>query len=203
LNASPEPGGAKTTTLFVRLRLVTVDDPVMVQVVPFVRWTLEVEVGSVWITPVRVEAFAFNVTALPAVASRRLFVPALAVVLLKLTVESFVPGQQLEPGFGDVPTLSTRSPDRLPIVKLSKVAVWLVPPVNSIALPAETIVPPPMARMDAPLPCNPTAAAPAFVVLTLSVPKTVIEPAEPLAAASLAKRPNAPAPEVVIVAAPS
>ena len=62
------------------------------------------------------------------------------------------------------------------MVKLSKVAVWLVPPENEIALPAETIVPPPVARIDAPFPCSPTAVAAALVVLTLSVPVAVIEP---------------------------
>ena len=45
------------------------------------------------------------------------------------------------------------------MVKLSKVAVWFVPPENAIALPADVIVPPPVARIDAPLPCSPTAAA--------------------------------------------
>ena len=89
------------------------------------------------------------------------------------------------------------------MVKLSKVAVWLVPPENEIALPAEAIVPPPVARMDAPLPCSPTAVAAALVVLTLSVPVAVIEPAVPLAAASLARSAKAPGPDVVIVAAPS
>ena len=72
------------------------------------------------------------------------------------------------------------------MVKLSKVAVWFVPPRNAIALPAEAIDPPPVAMIDAPLPCSPTAVAAALVVVTLSVPVAVIEPAAPLEAASLA-----------------
>src|SRR5271165_1530840 len=89
------------------------------------------------------------------------------------------------------------------MVKLSKVADWLVPPENAIAPPAETIVPPPLARIEAPLPSSPTAVAAALVVLMLRVPVAVITPAEPLEATSLARRPNAPGPDVVIVAAPS
>ena len=53
--------------------------------------------------------------------------------------------------------------------------------------------------MEAPLPCNAIAVAAAFVVLRVSVPATVIEPPAPLEAASLAKSPVAPAPEVVMV----
>jgi len=62
----------------------------------------------------------------------------------------------------------------------------LVPPVIEIALPAEMIVPPPVARIEAPFPCIPTAAAAALVVVMLRVPVAVIEPAVPLEAASLA-----------------
>ena len=94
-----------------------------------------------------------------------------------------------------------RSPLWLAMVKLSKVAVWLFPPRNSIALPAETIDPPPVAMMEAPFPCSATAAV-AFAVVMLSFPVAVIDPAEPLDAASLAKSPIAPAPDVVMVAAP-
>ena len=87
------------------------------------------------------------------------------------------------------------------MVKLSKVAIWFVALVNSIALPADVIVPPPVAAIDAPLPLSITAAVEAFVVLMVRVPDAVIVPAEPLEVTSLAKSPAAPAPEVVIVAA--
>ena len=82
----PEPGGAKTTTLFVTARVDTVDDPVMVQVDPFVTLTAVFETASVWIVPVSVEAFAFSVTKLPPVALSSAPLPAFATVLLKLTV---------------------------------------------------------------------------------------------------------------------
>ena len=75
LKPLPEPGGAKTMMLFVTLRLVTVDGPVRFQVVPFVRLTLEVEAGSVWIAPVSVEALRVEGDDAAAVASRRLLLP--------------------------------------------------------------------------------------------------------------------------------
>ena len=174
--------------LLVTARLDTADEPVMVQTDPLVRLTAVVEVESVWIAPVRADAFAFSVIALPLVASRRLLSPALAVVLLKLTVAT--------DGSAKI-----RFPVVLAMVKLSNVAVWFFPPRKSIASPAEAIVPPPVARMDAPLPCSATAVAAAFFVWILSVPETVIEPAAPLEDASLAKSPVAPAPDVVMVAA--
>ena len=52
-------------TLFVTLRLVTFEGPVRFQVVPFVRLTLEVAPGPVWIVPVSVEALALNVAIVP------------------------------------------------------------------------------------------------------------------------------------------
>ena len=159
----------------------------MVQTDPLVRLTAVVEVESVWIAPVRADVFAFRVIALPLVASRRLLSPALAVVLLKLTVET--------DGSAKI-----RLPDRLLMVKLSKVATWFFPPRKSIASPAEAIVPPPVANIDAPAPCSATAAAAAFFVWILSVPETVIDPAAPLEDASLAKSPVAPTPDVVMLA---
>ena len=128
---------------------------------------------SVWIAPVSVDALALKVTTLPLVALRRLLVPALATVLLKLIVAT-------------EGSAKIKSPVWLLMLKLSKVAIWFVPPRKAIAVPAETIEPPPVASTDAPLPCSPTATAEAFVVLTLSVPVAVIEPAAPLPAASLA-----------------
>ncbi len=110
LNAWPEPGGAKTTMLFATLRLVTVDGPVTVHVVPLFKLTFVVEVGSDRIAPVRVEAFALSVMALKFVASRRLLLPALAVVPLKFTVP--IEG-----------SAKIRSPDTLLMLKLSNVAV--------------------------------------------------------------------------------
>ena len=125
--------------LCVTLRLVTVDGAVRFHVAPFVRLTLVVDAASVRIAPVSAEALALNVIALPAVASRRLLAPALAVVLLKLSVA--VEG-----------SAKTRSPDKLPMAKLSKVAFWPVPPMNAMAVPAAVIVPPPVAVIAAPLP---------------------------------------------------
>ncbi len=139
LKPPPAPGGAKTTTLFVTARLVTTDGPVTVQIVPLLRLTLAVEVASVLIAPVKDEALALSVTTLPAVAFRRLLLPAFAVVLLKLTVA--VDG-----------SAKTRSPERALMVKLSKVATAFVAFLNSIAFPADVIVPPPVARMEAPTP---------------------------------------------------
>src|SRR5260370_18434438 len=97
------------------LRLETVDGPVRFHVVPFVRLTLEVDVVSLRIAPVSADAFALRVTMLPAVASRRLLIPASATVLLKLIVET--------DGSAKI-----RSPDSLPMAKLSKVALCFVPP---------------------------------------------------------------------------
>ena len=125
--------------LWARLRLVTVEDPVRFHVVPFVRLTLEVEAASVWIAPVSIEALALKVIALPAVAFNRLPVPALAVVVLKLSVA--MEG-----------SAKTRSPESAPMLKLSKVALWPVPPRNSIAFLAAVIVPPPVAAIVAPSP---------------------------------------------------
>ncbi len=82
----PALGGAKTTTLFVTARFEMTDDPVIVQVDPLVRLTAVVEVASVLIAPVSVDALAFSVIELPLAASRRLLFPALAVEALKLTV---------------------------------------------------------------------------------------------------------------------
>ena len=82
----------------------------MVQTVPLLKLTLVVEVASVRMAPVKVDALALNVTKLPAVAFRRLLLPAFAVVPLKLIVA--VEG-----------SAKTRSPDRLAMVILSKVAV--------------------------------------------------------------------------------
>ena len=95
------------------------------------------------------------------------------------------------------------SPDGVLMLKLSKVAVWFVPPRNLIASPAEAIFPPPVARIEAPFPCSPIAAAAGLVVVTFSVPVAEIEPATPLADATLAKRPNAPEPAVATFAEPS
>ena len=78
------------------------------------------------------------------------------------------------------------SPDCVLISKLSKVAVWFVPPRNSIASPAEAIFPPPVAVIEALFPCSPIAAAAGSAVVTFSVPVVEIEPATPLADASLA-----------------
>ena len=58
----------------------------IVQTEPSVRLSVEVEPASVT-TPINVEAFAFSVRSLPLVTSARLLPPALAIVLLKLTVE--------------------------------------------------------------------------------------------------------------------
>ena len=176
--------------LLVTARFDTADEPVMVQTDPLVRLTAVVEVESVWIAPVRVDAFAFSVIMLPLVASRRLLSPALAVVLLKLMVAT--------DGSAKI-----RLPVWFAMPKLSKVATWFVPPRKSIASPAEAIVPPPVARMEAPLPCSATAAAAALFVWILRVPVAVIEPAVPLEDASLANSPVAPAPDVVMVAAAS
>ena len=57
-----------------------------------------------------------------------------------------------------------RSPLWLAMVKLSNVAVWFVPPRNAIAPPADVIVPPPVATMEAPFPCRPMAVADGLVV---------------------------------------
>ncbi len=173
--------------LLVTARLVTTDGPVMVQIVPLLRLTLVVEVASVRMTPVRTEALAFSVTKLPAVESSRLFVPALAVVALKLTVAT--------DGSAKI-----RSPEWLLIVKLSKVAIWPIPPVKEIALPAVVMTPPPVASTEAPFPCRNTPASEAFVVLMVSAPVAVMAPAEPPAVESLATNPYAPGPDVVIVA---
>jgi hypothetical protein len=76
----------------------------------------------------------------------RLLFPAFAIVLLRLSVAADG-------------SAKTRSPDRLPMAKLSNVALWQVPPMNAIAVPAAEIVPPPVAAMVAPLPWSATAAA--------------------------------------------
>src|SRR5271166_6668519 len=54
------PDGEKTMALLVRLRLVIVDEPVVVQFVLLVKETLVVEVASVWIAPVSVDALVLN-----------------------------------------------------------------------------------------------------------------------------------------------
>ena len=150
--------------------------------------TFEVEAESVAIAPVKSDAAAFTVTKLPPVACKRLFVPAFAVVLLKLTVA--VEG-----------SAKIKSPVWLAMVKLSNVTLWFVPPRNAMAPPAEAIVPPPGAVIEAPAPCRPIAVAAGLVVVMERGPDIVIEPALPLAAASLARRPKAPAPVVLTVAA--
>src|SRR3984957_4456093 len=137
--------------LCVTFRLVRVDGAVRFHVVLFVRLTVEVDAASVRIAPVSVEALALRVIALPAVALSRLLFPAFAVVLLRLSVAADG-------------SAKTRSPDRLPMAKLSKVALWPVPPMNAIAVPAAVIVPPPVAAIVAPLPWSATAAAEAFFV---------------------------------------
>ena len=73
-----------------------------------------------------------------------------------------------------------RSPAWLAMVKLSKVAVWFVPPRNAIAPPADVIVPPPVATTEAPLPCSPIAVAAGLVGRDDRGPVAVIEPAAPL-----------------------
>ena len=188
LNPPPRLGGAKTTALFVTARFETTEEPVAVQVEPFVRLSVDVEVESVAIAPVKADADAFSVTKLPPVAFKSVFDPALAVVLLKLIVA--VEG-----------SAKMRSPVWLAMVKLLNVAVWFVPPRNAIAPPAEAMVPPPVATMEAPAPCRPIAVAPGLVVVTLRGPDIVIEPAPPLPAASLASNPKAPAPVVLTVVA--
>jgi hypothetical protein len=115
---------------------------------------------------------AFNVAALPPTASSRLPFPALATVLLKLIV-------------ADEGSAKMRSPDRFEIVKLSNVALWPVPFRNCSATPVAEIEPPPVAEIDAPLPCSATATACELVVVISSVPLAVIEPAAPPLAASL------------------
>jgi hypothetical protein len=60
LKPPPKPRGAKTMMLCVTLRLVTVDGAVRFHVGPFVRLTVEVDVASVRIAPVRVEALALS-----------------------------------------------------------------------------------------------------------------------------------------------
>ena len=74
--------------LLVTVRLDTADEPMTFQTDPFIRLTRWSKSESVWIAPVKADAFAFSVIVLPLVASMRLLVPALAVVLLKLTVET-------------------------------------------------------------------------------------------------------------------
>lgn len=154
---------------------------------PLARLTVDVDVELVEIAPVKVDAApAFRVTTLPLVAFSSLLVPAFAVTPLKLTLAT--------DGSAKI-----RSPVLLVIVTLSKVAVWFVPPRNAIARPAEAIVPPPVATIEAPSPLRPIAVAAVLVVMTLRGPDTAIEPALPLLAKSLAKSPVAPAPEVVTV----
>ncbi len=86
VNVLNPPDGEKTTALLARLRLVIVDEPVMVQLVLLVKETLVFEVASVWIAPVSVDALALNAMVLPLAALRRLPPLAVAVVLLKLMV---------------------------------------------------------------------------------------------------------------------
>src|SRR5258707_4858100 len=104
--------------LCVTLRFVTFDDAVRLHAVLFVRLTLVVDAASVRIAPVSIEALALSVNALPAVAFKRLLFPAFAIVLFKLRVA--IEG-----------SAKTRSPDRLPMAKLSNVALWPVPPRNA------------------------------------------------------------------------
>ena len=75
-----------------------------------------------------------------------------------------------------------RSPLWFAMLNLSNVADRFVPPRNAIAVPADAIVPPPVAWTEAPEPSSATAVEEAFAVWSLSAPFTVIDPPEPLLA---------------------
>src|SRR6185437_3729676 len=120
-------------------------------------------------------------TVLPSVALSRLPVPALATVLLKLTVA--VDG-----------SARIRSPELL-MLKLSNVATAPAAPVKAIALPAAETVPPPEARIDGEVPPSVKAADEACKVVTLSAPEAVTAPES-------ACTPADPAPETPIEVVP-
>ena len=116
--------------------------------------------------PVSVEALALKAIALPFVALMRSPEPALAIVLLKLTVA--VEG-----------SAKIKSPVALAMLKLSKVATALVAPEKSIAFPAAEMVPPPEARIDGEAPLNAKAEEDACEVVTLSAPTRRPSPTGP------------------------
>ena len=157
------PEGEKKIALLARLRLVVVDEALIVQVAPLVNDTLVVEVASVWIAPVSVDALALKATVLPRVALRRLPAPALAMVLLKLTVA--VDG-----------SAKIKSPAVLLMLKLSKVATALAASMKVIALPAAETVPPPEAMIDGEVPRSANAIEDACDVVTFSEPEAVTAP---------------------------
>src|SRR5579863_665365 len=113
--------------------------------------------------PVSVDALALKATVLPRVALRRSPAPALATVWLKLTVA--VDG-----------SAKIRSPAKLVMLKLSKVATAPTASVSAIALPAAETVPPPVARIDGEVPLNAKALDEACDVVTFSAPEAVTEP---------------------------
>src|SRR5579863_1798644 len=113
--------------------------------------------------PVSVDALALKATVLPRVALRRSPAPALATVWLKLTVA--VDG-----------SAKIRSPAKLVMLKLSKVATAPTASVSAIALPAAATVPPPVARIDGEVPLNAKALDEACDVVTFSAPEAVTEP---------------------------
>ena len=151
------------TALLATLRLDIVDEAVMFQVVPFAKETLVVEVASVSIAPVSVEALALKAMTLPFVALTRSPAPALATVLLKLTVA--VDG-----------SAKIKSPEALAMLKLSKVATALVALEKTIALAAAEMVPPPEATIEGDDPLNVKAEDDDCEVVTLSAPDAATEP---------------------------
>ena len=84
-------------------------------------------------------------------------------------------------------------------MKPSKTALCPVPELRPIAGPAEVMVPPYVAEIDAPVPSSRTDVVDGSVVVTLIAAFAVTEPAWPLLAKSLATMPVENWPDVEIV----